>query len=210
MLHLSSKRHFLSFVFDLDGTSVDSFPVIQASPFYAILLQGSTLRSQNLRSKACLPLTKLLPKIWLDLDPSGIANIPRRPRIHYDCGACLPGRPYPDLKMVLKGPGRSIKKLMLLTHKPLRPARKILELLKFKGLFTDILCPDSVSPRLKSKRKVAKPFVKKHRFRPVKTLLVGDRVDDVDSAKAARLRLALPLTGIVPSWIEWLEQARFY
>lgn len=192
-----SSSHFtpLAFVFDLDGTLVDSYPGIEASLLYAICFSGSTLRLHKLRSRIGPPISKMIPKIWPDLEPSGAVKVLRRFRIHYNREGCLRSRLYPGVKKVLKALKKPRRKIFLLTNKPLKPTRKILKHLEIEQFFTGVLCPDSVVPRLRNKKQGAKLITKQHRLEPAKTLLVGDSIDDFFSARAARIPFALALYG---------------
>lgn len=95
---------------------------------------------------------------------------------------------------------KKAKKLFLLTNKPLWPTRKILKHLEIEEFFAGVLCPDSVVPRLRSKKEGAKLIAKQYRLEPAKTLFVGDSVDVFVSAKAAPIPFALALYGYGSGW----------
>jgi len=71
-----------------------------------------------------------------------------------------------------------------LTNKPAVPAKRILIHMGLADFFTEIMGPDSVNPPFRSKPDGARLLASKHRLAPESTVIVGDGVDDAESAEA--------------------------
>lgn len=171
-------------VFDLDGTLVHSLPGIEASAREAILSVLPEVTMPDLRPHIGPPVAQMFAKLWPDLPPARFAQLLADFRAHYDGDGCLHSEPYPQVPEVLLRLRQAGLRLYVLTNKPVAPAKKILTHLGLAELFEDIMGPDSVNPPFQRKAEGASVLARKHLLTPASTVLVGDGVDDAESAAA--------------------------
>jgi phosphoglycolate phosphatase len=106
-------------------------------------------------------------------------------RSDYNNRGCLFSVPYQGISEALQQFQASGITLFVLTNKPEKPARRILEHLGLESHFREILSPDSVTPHLRLKSEGAVLLAKKHSLDASETLLVGDSPDDLKAAQVA-------------------------
>lgn len=189
------SRVIQSFIFDLDGTLIDSYPGIRDSLAFAVRFSGLKLPFKDLRKKIGPPISKMIYALWPKIDQESSKKILKRFRYHYNRKGCLRSRIYPGVRQILEGIKRSKKKAFLLTNKPAKPTSKILRHLKIEDFFVEVVCPDSQYPTLGAKKEGALLLKRKHRLFSTETLLVGDSQDDWHAATTAGFRFGIALYG---------------
>jgi len=83
----------------------------------------------------------------------------------------------------------------VVTSKPKLPSEKILDLLKIRNHFIDMVCPDSVTPAFPSKSAAMACLIPKHSLDHEKILSVGDTNEDKVAAITCGIRFAAAAYG---------------
>ena len=125
--------------------------------------------------------------MWPHLADEERDEVLREFRQDYNNRGCLFSVAYPGIPEALHRFCSLGIKMFVLTNKPDAPTRKILKHLLLDGYFTEILSPDSISAAFSSKAEGALYLCKKHALIPDETVLMGDSLDDLNAARAARL-----------------------
>lgn len=206
---------YQAFIFDLDGTLVDSAPDIAAA-LNAVLAEDG-LPAHPLSAVLTMVghgVGKLIERGYAAhgkaLDQAGIETRYQRFLAVYDPIATT--RLYAHAKELLAALHDSGMAIALCTNKPERPARAILEGLDIAKYFQVIIGGDSGYGRKPSPRPV-EAVLQALQVPPAEALFVGDSAADLCAARAAHCPVALlkdgyqnmPLNGAEPDiWLESL------
>ena len=178
-------------VFDLDGTLVDSLLDLHASVNHALAASGLPPRSvdevrgfvgegaRRLVERALGPRTDLLDEVMASW------------RVHYEAHLLDRTRPYPGIEDVLAGARRT---LAVLTNKPAPMARRILEGLGMAQRFA-ALVGGGDAPR-KPDPAGLRALMVGAGAGPGDTVLVGDSRVDVETGRAAGVRVVAVTWGL--------------
>jgi phosphoglycolate phosphatase len=172
-----------NFIFDLDGTLVDSLPGIAAAIGTAI--PGRTEPIENLRLRIGPPVRSILNSLAA---PSTEADLDRMESIFrsaYDSTAWQEAVVFPGIREVLEQLSAAGRRLFVVTNKPSQPAEGILRLLDLRSFFADVVSPDSVTPRFGSKSEMLLSLIGKWNLNIAESVFVGDTMDDYRAARAA-------------------------
>jgi phosphoglycolate phosphatase len=176
---------YTHYVFDLDGTLVDSIPGIDSAARAALagLSPGQPLPS--LRTFIGPPIRVMLQRALRWTDDARLDALERAFRIHYDGGAWKETTAYGGVGNTLRQLHARGAKLHVLTNKPPVPTARILDHLGWTPLFTAIVSPQSRTPPYPDKTAAALDLRERLGLPPAATLLVGDSPDDAAAARAA-------------------------
>ena len=184
---------FRNFIFDLDGTLVDSLPGIEASIQHALdrCLPGRAMPS--IREQVGPPIAVMLARIYPELQPAELDELVRAFREHYNAEGCRGSVLYPGVTETLHelhGRGAS---MFVLTNKPSVPTRMILDRAGILSLFLDVVSPDAVTPSFATKPAAAQHLAAQRALRSDETVVIGDGIDD--AAAAACCSFAFVIAG---------------
>jgi len=171
-------------IFDLDGTLIDSLPGIEESARTAISRVLPERPMPQLREFIGPPVAVMFARLWPGLPSELMAGLLAEFRAHYDGEGCLNSRPYPQVPEVLARLHEAGKRAFVLTNKPIRPTRRILDHLSLTKFFREVVAPDFTDPPFRTKTDGAKWLRENHRLDPASTLVVGDGMDDAEAAEA--------------------------
>jgi phosphoglycolate phosphatase len=182
-------------VFDLDGTLVDSLPGIQHSAGMAVSAVLPDCPIPDVRPY-------IGPPIWeglcIALGAPAVAQVmelQRHFRSDYDERGWKRTRCYPGAAELLKElNGRNVH-CHVVTNKPIKPTRQILERLDLTALLTGIVSKDSRMPVFTSKTEALSFLLDHFAIAPQGALMVGDSADDAHAARACGLRFAAATYG---------------
>jgi len=189
-------------VFDLDGTLFDSLPSIEQTARVAVSRALPEMPPPDLRSLVGPPIAKMFAKLWPDLPPEKMAVLLAEFRAEYDTAGCLGATPYDDVLAVMERLHERGLRLFVLTNKPEKPTRAILNCHGLLPLLSAVSSPDS-NPPFSAKPLGAQALAAEFKLRPEETGLVGDGADDAESARVCGFRFFYAAYGY--GRLEWSE-----
>lgn len=182
MTAVRARRKLLA-VFDLDGTLVDSVrDLAESANDLVVGLGGRPLEMARVGDMVGEGAALLVQRALAagGLDPDTPAALPRFLEI-YDRRLLNHTKPYPGMREALMRTA-SRTRLAVLTNKPLRPSRRILERLDLIAFFDEVIGGDGPFPRKPDPTALA-VLTKKSGDLP--TLMIGDSPIDAKTAAAA-------------------------
>jgi phosphoglycolate phosphatase len=186
----SFRTQFDLFVFDLDGTLVDSVRDIAASVNHALGRLGQApLALERVRQCVGRGARVLIERVLgEEAGPEDVERGLEAFLEHYKDQCVVDTTLYPGVAEALEG--LEDKALAVLTNKPLEHSVKILDSLEIRARFRIVLGGDSL-PTKKPEPDGLVSLVEELGYRPARTLLVGDTTTDGLTARAAGVPVAL-------------------
>lgn len=182
---MSLPAAYTSFVFDLDGTLVDSIPGIDAAARAALVEVAPGVPLPSLRTFIGPPIRAMLQRALAWSDAARLDDLERAFRVHYDGGAWRETVPYAGVNATLEALRARGARLHVLTNKPVLPTARILQELGWSGWFDAVVSPQSRTPPFANKSEAAIDLRDRQGLGAKPTLLVGDSADDLAAARAA-------------------------
>jgi phosphoglycolate phosphatase len=174
-------------IFDLDGTLIDSAPVIVASYRTAFAACGITPARTVDESIIGAPLAETL-RLLIGRDDAELgARLARAFKDCHDTAALRQTAAYPGVDELLARLVAGGHTLHIATNKRLHPTRLILDLLGWNGRFASVHALDMVSPRLPDKATMLGHLLAGQGIARGAAVYVGDRAEDGAAAAANRL-----------------------
>jgi len=185
------SRHFL---FDLDGTLIDSAPSILEC--YRLVLDRFTLEAKLPLESNLIgpPLGATLQLISGVSDESLLADMTLAFKELYDTTGVEQSLAYPGIDELLHKLHGDGHKLYIVTNKRIVAARKILDFLSWSKLFEGVYAQDAFNPALPSKASVIERVLDVHHIAKSEALYIGDRNEDGEAAHANGLNFV---------WVAW-------
>jgi phosphoglycolate phosphatase len=182
-------------VFDLDGTLVDSSQDLAAATNALLTDLGATALPRDVvvslvGEGAAVLVRRALERSGLDPDTP---NALERFLAHYDARLLDTTRPYPGMIDTVHAV-RARHRVAVLTNKPERPTLRILKGLGMEELFSDVIGGDSPHGRKPDPAGLL-DLVARARVTPAETLLVGDSLVDLATARRAGTHICLARYG---------------
>jgi len=192
---MSPSPAYSHYVFDLDGTLVDSICGIDAAARSALAELAPDETLPSLRTFIGPPIRVMLERALRWTDAARLDALERAFRVHYDGGSWRESPPYENVETTLRTLHARGAKLHILTNKPPRPAGRIIEHLGWASLFDAIVSPQSRTPPFADKASAAIDLRDSLGLPSAATLLVGDSADDNEAARAADFTFAAATWG---------------
>ena len=173
------RIRFDNFIFDLDGTLVDSFQDIYSAMTAATRDLGLSVPSEEtIRNNMHLRLDQLIDLLYPDRD---LDSIMHRFREHYDGSGYRSTRLYPGVEETLKHLHDRKCHLFVTTNKRKTAADAILSRLKIDTFFDTVLSSDIAHPPL-GKDVLVRRILIDRSLDPSATVMVGDAQGDAEAA----------------------------
>lgn len=188
-------KNFAAFVFDLDGTLVDSRPAIEKA--------AQTALSEVLPDRVgiCVtatigpPIRQMLKAALGESDEATLDRLVAVFRREYDSGMWRETMIYPRVVELLEQIVAQGGDSFILTNKPMVPTIKILRRLKIDRQIREAVTPDSPKFPFTSKADGLSALIKRHNLARTATLVVGDLRDDANAAKGCGVAFAAATYG---------------
>ncbi len=177
-----------SFLLDLDGTLIDSYPGILASCKAALRVLGHEPdESLDIRHAIGPPLEDIMRILLQQYGDDRVGEAVAAYRQHYGESGLFGSMPYPGIGNSLEEMKRAGLRIYLATSKRAIFASRILDHLKFATYFYGI--HGSVpGGELDHKPELLAHVLSKHSLSPSQSLMVGDRRYDISGAHAVGMR----------------------
>jgi 2-phosphoglycolate phosphatase len=179
-------------LFDLDGTLVDSYPAITASVNHVRGLRGlPPLSVAEVTPHVGRGPAHLLQKTVgeHDVEPAVVAYRDHHPSVLRQLTRLLPGA-----RETLSALHRSGRKVGICSNKPVAFTRELIACLGLAGSLDVVLGPEDVG-RIKPAPDILLCALSRLGVSPSEALYVGDMTVDVETARAAGLRVWVVATG---------------
>jgi phosphoglycolate phosphatase len=173
-----------AFVFDMDGTLVDSVPGIQSALAEAFRSIGRTMPAADLRRAIGPPIRVIAKRIEPTLTDAETLAIEQVYRPLYDNEAWRKTVLFEGVAETLQTLHAAGCRLLIVTNKPHIPALKILDLLGVSGLFEAVFTRDSATPHYASKAAMLGDLIATHGVQHDAAVMVGDTIEDREAAEA--------------------------
>jgi len=173
-----------AFVFDLDGTLIDSIPGIASSLAAAFRSIGREMPVADLRRAIGPPIRIIAKRIEPSLTDDETLAIERYYRSLYDSSGWRDSLIFEGVAETLRKLYGAGFRLFVATNKPLLPSRNTLNHMGIANLFEAIVTRDSSTPHYASKAAMLGDLVAMHWLRPGATVMVGDTIEDREAAQA--------------------------
>ncbi|MBT4731853.1 HAD hydrolase-like protein [Candidatus Woesearchaeota archaeon] len=163
------------FIFDLDGTLLDSQEGVMSSLKYCIGKHAPSYLPQLHKGLIGPPISILLKEIMSDEEL--IKTISAEFRVHYDEIGVMKTRLFPGVYEGLENLSKH-QNLFVSTNKPWKPTKKILNMLEINEYFHEILTIDS--GRFGNKSDMVSKILTTNDA--ISSVVIGDSIDDFESA----------------------------
>jgi phosphoglycolate phosphatase len=185
------SRHFL---FDLDGTLIDSAPSIFEC--YRQVLDQFSIKPKLPVENNLIgpPLSETLRLISGVSDEKLITEMTGAFKTHYDTTGVEQSIAYSGINELLEKLHTQNQKLYIVTNKRIAAARKIIDFMNWSAYFAGIYAQDAFNPSLPSKAAVIEHVLNAHRISKTDALYIGDRIEDGEVAHANGLKFV---------WVGW-------
>ena len=186
-----------SILFDLDGTLVDTSPGIERALKEAIstIMPGRETTIPNVRSIIGPPIRDMLKKALPSADNTILNELDRQFRQGYDSIGWQECTAYNGVAETMACLVQLNLKCFVVTNKRNMPAIRILDRLKLRAHFSEIVSWDSGVPAFASKSDMVCHIIQKYRLNPEEALLVGDSRDDAQAAQICGAKFAAVAYG---------------
>jgi len=189
MKKLSSQYSY--FIFDLDGTILDSKGDIKHCLELTFSDFGLPFNEELLVVGP--PMENILKILLPDAEEILYTQIAKKYRAYYNCSDLKYTVLYPNVLDFIKHLFKEDKKLFIATNKPRSSTEKVLDKFGLSHYFTAILTPDFSPPM--SKKEMVKYIIDEYNLNPTETIMLGDTASDVEAGQTGGIDTAVHLSG---------------
>lgn len=182
---------YKNFLFDLDGTLVDSAPGIESSFYIAYLKVYNTACPKNIKTFIGPPIDQVLKTVNGETNLEIINRFVDGFKQHYDNEGYKNSKLYDDVESVLKILLKNKLNVFIATNKRVKPTKLILEYLSIGKYFNEIYCTDMEEFKFKNKTELVAHILKNNPLELSETIMIGDTIHDGLAAEENKLDFAL-------------------
>lgn len=183
-----------AYIFDLDGTLVDSAADVIAALGEAFSACGRPIPENLSTSLIGPPVREILGRVIPGEDEGEYARIAAAFRSAYDDGAMGSTRVYPGVREALEIALARGDSLFVATNKPQKPTMKVIER-HLAGFFVERVSIDSLPGGRLGKSDMIARLIAGHDLRRAETRVIGDGAGDISAALSQGCRAIGALYG---------------
>lgn len=183
------------FIFDLDGTLIDSAPAILRCLKRTLQSAGYTPQVPLQHQLIGPPLTETLSHLTGLTDQTALLRLADDFKSLYDASEILQTRAFPGIEAMLEALVLQGMRLHLTTNKRMKPTRILLDTLGWNSYFASIYTLDMVIPHFANKSEALRQQLKDLQIAQFSALYIGDTPADGNAAAANKLRFAAATWG---------------
>jgi phosphoglycolate phosphatase len=176
------------FIFDLDGTLIDSAPSILAGFQAALKEQGLYAQRPLTADLIGPPLLLTLAALTGEHHPDVLNALAASFKAHYDTEGYKASVVYPGVDEALRTLHQQGHLLHIATNKRLLPTQRILKHLGWDELFASVYASDAVTPTYPDKTAMLRALISEQNVKTHQAIYVGDKPEDGLAAYANGLR----------------------
>jgi len=184
-----------NYIFDLDGTLIDSLPGIDAAAQAAIAECEYDHSPPTFRPFIGPPIRKMFQNALQIKNDENLDRLVRSFRANYDTESWKLTQLYPQVLQTLEQLTAWGSQLYIITNKPAIPTAKILNHLGLSSFFQEVISPESRNPSFANKTEATLNFQARLQIPSHESILIGDRLDDAVAATAAGFFFCLAKWG---------------
>ena len=201
---------YKNFIFDLDGTLIDSKSSIMASLEYALITKGIEDDLTNEKNIIGPPLDDVLKKLVPDQNSKLQLDLKKIFIERYDSYEYKNSTIPEGVELILKKLNELGKNVIVVTNKRTKPTLKIMKMFKCFSGIKDFYCIDSIK-NLVSKKLILERVINMKKYKKEETVYVGDTYGDFLAAKYNNIdfvRVYISLSGAIKvaemdyDWVE--------
>jgi phosphoglycolate phosphatase len=182
---------YKNFLFDLDGTLIDSASGIKESFYVAYLNVYNKECPQNITTFIGPPIDQVLTAVNGETNLDTIKYFIDAFKQHYDNEGYKKSKLYDDVESVLEVLLKNKLNVFIATNKRVKPTKLILEYLSIGKYFNGVYCPDMVEFKFKNKTDLIFYILKTNLLQLSDTIMIGDTMHDGIAADENKLDFAL-------------------
>lgn len=179
------------FLFDLDGTLIDSAPGIEASFYIAYLKVYNTSCPKNITTFIGPPIDQVLTAVNGETNLEITNQFVDSFKQDYDTEGYKKSKLYDDVELVLEFLLKKKFNVFIATNKREKPTKLILDYLSISKYFNEIYCPDMEGFKFKNKTELVAHILKNNPLELSETIMIGDTIHDGLAAEENKLDFAL-------------------
>jgi len=178
------------FIFDLDGTIIDSREdITSAINFIRGRFGLPKLSSSDVVRHSALDFHHLIEKtVITDIPDTDLDATVGGFRVYYKKNMLVHTKPYPGVLAHLKKLKEAGARLAVASNKPVKLTREILDQLKMIDLFDAIMGPEVKGNGISSRTKLFLATANALKAKPSRCIVIGGIPEDIKAAKSAKMK----------------------